>query len=244
MLPSFNSSATGQAWVAFLLVLFMGPSAPAADLSIQTSGSARQLAFARYTTSYAERDAFANSGPIGVFIEASLPQLYRSVTLTAVRTCGENQRHQLLIVQVAGDGTAAEEVIDRYLALRRQIELLPLSSVAITPANYKFHFAGEVKTGGALAYVYDITPKKSRPGLVLGQIWMDSSTGNEVMLSGSMTDLTSTSGRIEFVRDTKLMNGTVYARVTHVTLMIPLLGRAEVSVTEVPLLTDLIPDRQ
>ncbi len=244
MLPLFNSSPTGHAWFAFLLVLFMGPSVPAADLSIQTSGSARQLAFARYTTSYAERDAFANSGPIGVFIEASLPRLYKSVTLTAVRTCGENQRHQLLILQVAGDGTAAGEVIDRYLALRRQIDLLPLSSVAITPANYKFHFAGEVKTGGAVAYVYDIAPKKNRLGLVLGQLWIDSSTGNEVMLAGSMTDLTSTSGRIEFVRDTKLMNGAVYARVTHVTLMIPLLGRAEVSVTEVPLLADLIPDRQ
>ncbi len=73
---------------------------------------------------------------------------------------------------------------------------------------------------------------------------MDSTTGNELILSGSMTDPTSTSGRIEFVRDTKLVNGTVYARVTHVTLMIPLLGRAEVSVTEVPLLAELIPDRQ
>ena len=101
-----------------------------------------------------------------------------------------------------------------------------------------------MRTGGAAAYIYDITPKKNRLGLVLGQLWMDSSTGNEVMLSGSMTDPTSTSGRIEFVRDTKLMNGAVYARVTHVTLMIPLLGRAEVSVTEVPLLAEIIPDRQ
>jgi hypothetical protein len=244
MQPSFKSSPTGHAWFAFLLVLFMGPSASAADFSIQTSGSARQLAFARYTTSYAERDAFANSGPIGVFIEASLPHLYKSVTLTAVRTCGENQPYQLRIVQIVGDGTAAGEVIDRYLALRQQIDLLPLSSVAITPTNYKFHFAGEVRTGGADAYIYDITPKKNRLGLVLGQLWMDSTTGNELILSGSMTDPTSTSGHIEFVRDTKLVNGTVYSRVTHVTLMIPLLGRAEVSVTEVPLLAELIPDRQ
>ena len=83
-----------------------------------------EIAFARYTTSYAERDAFANSGPIGVFIEASLPHLYKSVTLTAVRTCGENQPYQLRIVQIVGDGTAAGEVIDRYLTLRQQIDLL------------------------------------------------------------------------------------------------------------------------
>ena len=73
---------------------------------------------------------------------------------------------------------------------------------------------------------------------------MDSSTGNEVMLSGHMTDPTATNGRIEFVRDTKLMNGSAYARVTHVAFTIPLLGRAEVSVTEVPLTPELISQRQ
>jgi len=36
MQPSFKSSPTGHAWFAFLLVLFMGPSASAADFSIQT----------------------------------------------------------------------------------------------------------------------------------------------------------------------------------------------------------------
>jgi hypothetical protein len=145
MQPSFNSSPAGNACFAFLLAILMTPSTPAADLSIQTSGPTRELAFARYTTSHAERDAFPNSGPVAVFIEASLPHLYKSVTLAAVRTCGENQRHQLQILQIAGDGTVADEVIDRYLAVRQQIDLLPLSSVAITPANYKFHFAGEVK---------------------------------------------------------------------------------------------------
>jgi hypothetical protein len=52
-----------------------------------------------------------------------------------------------------GDAAVAEEVDGRYLELERQMESLPPSSVAIAPANYKFHFRGEVKTGGGAAFV-------------------------------------------------------------------------------------------
>jgi hypothetical protein len=40
----------------------------------------------------------------------------------------------------------ADEVINRYFDLQEQIENLPVSSIAITPANYKFRFAGEART--------------------------------------------------------------------------------------------------
>jgi hypothetical protein len=49
-----------------------------------------------------------------------------------------------MVLQIEGDGTVAEEVIDRYLALQELFDRLPLSSVAVTPANYKIRFAGEV----------------------------------------------------------------------------------------------------
>ena len=149
-----------------------------------------------------------NRRPVGVFIEASLPALYKSAAMLAVRRQGEDKRSELQVLQTAGDGTVADEVIERYFALRQEVDILPLSSVAITPSNYKFHYAGEVKTGGAAAYVYDITPKKNRPGLLLGKIWMDAGTGDEVMLSGHLMDLPASGGRVDVVRDTKLMDGS------------------------------------
>ena len=216
-----------------LLILCIRPNARAADVSIQVGGSARDLAFARYIAAYGQRHPFATAGPVGVFIEASLPDLYKSAALLAVRRQGENDGGQLDVLQIAGDGTVVEEVLERYFALRQQFDAQPLSSVAITPDNYKFRFAGEVKTGGGAAYVYDIAPKKNRRGLVAGQLWMDSETGREVVLSGHSTGISTAGGRFDVVRDTTLMNGSAFARVTHVSFAVPLLGRAEVVITEI-----------
>ena len=224
-----------------LLIASAGSLAGAADNSIPVSDPSRELAFARYVTSNVQRDSFRQSAPVGVLIEASLPGLYKSAALLAVRTQGEDKRSELHVLQIIGDGTVADEVIQRYFALRQEFDMLPLASVAITPSNYKFHYAGEVKTGGAAAYVYDVTPKKNRPGLLQGKIWMDSGTGDEVMLSGYLTDLPANGGRVDVVRDTKLMNGSPIGRITHVSFTLPLLGRAEVMVTEVVLTPELVP---
>jgi hypothetical protein len=195
----------------------------------------RELAFARYTTSHVERDPFTQSGPVAVFFEASLPELYKSAAVVAVRRQGEDERSELNVLQVAGDGTVADEVIERYFALRQEVDILTRSSVAIIPSNCKFHYAGEVRTDGAAAYVYDITPKKNRPGLPQGKLWMDAQTGDEVMLSGHLTDLPASGGRVDVVRDTKLMNGSAFARATNVGFTVPLIGRAEVVITEIVL---------
>ena len=74
----------------------------------------------------------------------------------------------------------------RYFALQEEIENLPLSSIQISPENYRFRLRGEVKTGIDSAYVYDITPRKRRPGLFKGQIWIEAGTGAEVLITGRL----------------------------------------------------------
>ena len=244
MQPSIDSSqARRHIWTVFLMIGSIGPAARAADVSGLMNVPSRELAFARYITSHVERDPFKQSAPVGVFIEASLPELYKSAAMLAVRRQGEDKRSELQVLQIAGDGTVADEVIERYFALRQEVDILPLSSVAITPSNYKFHYAGEVKTGGAAAYVYDITPRKNRPGLLQGKIWMDAGTGDEVMLSGYLMDLPASGDRVDVVRDTKLTNGS-FVRVTHLGFTVPLLGRAEVVITEIVQIPELIPQIQ
>jgi hypothetical protein len=241
MQPSVHSSpARRHVWPALLLMLVAGSSAPAAELSVRVNGPSRELAFAQYIASTEGRDLLTKSGPVGIFIEASLPELYKSATLVAVRTQRENEPGEVQVLLIAGDGAVADEVIDPVFALQRRLQSLPLSSVAITPDNYKFHFAGQVKTGASSAYIYDIVPKKNRPGLVAGHLWMDADSGQEVTLSGSFKDMPSTGGRVEIVRDTKLVNGTPFARVTHVSFAVPLLGRAQVSITEIVLTQDML----
>ena len=91
MQPSIDSSqARRHVWTVFLMIVSIGPSARAADVSVPMSDPSRELAFARYITSHVERDPFKQSAPVGVFIEASLPELYKSAALLAVR----NQRRR------------------------------------------------------------------------------------------------------------------------------------------------------
>lgn len=94
-------------------------------------------------------------------------------------------------------------MIARYAALQEQFENLPAASIAITPANYYFRFAGEVKTGGTAAYVYHISPRKGRLGVVVGQLWMDCGTGREVMVKGRIINTPSIGGRADLVRGSR-----------------------------------------
>ena len=242
--PSIFSRPRRRLWSVLVLIVSIGPVTHAAEVSVLMSAPSRELAFARYATSHVDRDPFKQSGPVGVFIEACLPEHYKSAALLAVRKQGEDKRSEIHVLQIAGDGTVADEVTDRYFALRQEVDILPLSAVAVTPSNYKFHYAGEVRTGGAVAYVYDITPKKSLPGLLQGKIWIDAGTGDEVMLSGRLMASHASGGRVDVVRDTNLINGSAFARVTHVGFTVPLLGRAEVVITEMVLTPEMIPQAQ
>jgi hypothetical protein len=230
MQPSNDSSSVRRhAGSVFLLTLLFGLQAHAANLPAPNPYPSADIAFARYIALQGQRDPFANSEPMAVLIETSLPDLYKSAAVVAIRRQGESQPQ---VLQVLGDGTVLSEVVDRYLSLRQQIDQLPAASNAITPANYKFHFGGEVKTGRATAYIYDVCPKKRRPGLLSGQLWMDSATGQEIMVSGYLPDVLAPASRIDVVRETQVIDGSVVARVTHLRFAVPRLGRAEVVVTE------------
>jgi hypothetical protein len=206
------------------------------DLLIRQQTSPQSAAFARYIASLEHGSAFAESGPIAVLVEASIPALYKESVLLAVRQTGANERSEFRIVGLGGDGAVAEEVIARYFTIEEQMENLPRSSILISPENYKFQFRGQVKTGNGSAYVYDITPRKRRAGLFKGQIWIDAITGAELLVSGHLTDSPSASSSMTFVRETTL-DAPGYARVTHMTFAVPLLGRSELVVTERPLLS-------
>jgi hypothetical protein len=234
-ITNISSLAFRHTWSLFLPILFLGSTAHAASSIVQTCCSTKEAAFAQYVGLQGQRIALAAPGPTGVIIEATLPELYKTATLFGVRAPGQDEKGNLMVLQIEGDGTVAQEVIDRYLALKELFDAIPQSSVAVTPANYKFRFAGEVKTGDSAAYMYNITPKKNRPGLLEGQLWMDSTTGHEVMLTGHLVDLPASAGFINIVRDTKVLDGSAFVRVTHLTFSIPNLGRAEVVTTEFPL---------
>jgi hypothetical protein len=210
------------------------PQLRAATLTV--GGSTPSLAFGRYLASIQERNVFTESGPVGVEIEASLPDRAKQGSMLAVRQMGDSERSVYRVIRLDGDSTVKQQVIARYLAAEEQAEALPYSSVEVTPANYKFHYVGSLETNGTAVYVFQIAPKKKRVGMIRGQIWIDSVTGVAVHQAGRFVKRPSVFIRqIEVTRDTNLRDGLPDKRTTHVVIDTRLVGRAELTITERPL---------
>jgi hypothetical protein len=193
-------------------------------------------AFGRYLASVEERDPFDGPGLIGVEVEASLPKLAESGSMVAVRRADAAEGKRYRVIRLAGTSTVKQQVIARYLEAEEQAAKLPYSSVAITPGNYRFRYEGPLKANGATAYVFQISPKKTRAGMLQGQIWIDLATGVAVRQTGRLVKRPSVFiRRIELTRDISLRDGVQCARVTHVVISTRLVGRAELTVTERPL---------
>lgn len=215
------------------LTLLLPVSARSGDAALVLPSSAEGLALARYIVSAQTANPFHTREPVVVQIEASLPGLFKDSRVTAIRRLGDDGHSEYHLLQTAGDDTVTEEVIAPYLAMEDGIEKLPASSVAVTPANYRFHYMGDVGSGATTAYVFRITPRKKRDGLVEGELWIDAITGIGVLESGHLVKGPSDfAPRIKVVRDTRLLEGVPCVRVTHMAVETRRTGRGELTITE------------
>ncbi len=219
-----------------LLVVAAATSSPArAADEMMNSNSGPAMAFARYTA--AEQEA----GPWRletIEIDASLPKLAKQGRFRAIRRLLPFGRPQYQVLEIDGDQTIKQQVIERYLSTEAHVADIPASSVAISPANYKFRYNGTVMEGSGLAYAFLITPRKKREGLIKGELWLDGQTGLAVRQSGWLVKRPSFFvKRINVTREISLSGGVIEARITHLSLDLRLVGRAEIVVKEHPVST-------
>src|SRR5262249_35476880 len=107
--------------------------------------------------------------------------------------------------------------------------------VAITPENYKFRYQARLSSGSMTAYIFHITPRRKREGLIEGELWIDADTGIAVRQSGYFVKSPSVFvKRVEVSRETHLRDGSAEMRVTHVTVETRLVGKGELTVHERP----------
>jgi len=190
-------------------------------------------AFARYTTRQSTGDSWQVET---VEIEASLPKLAKHGRLRAIRRLLPFGRPQYQVLEVSGDQMIKREVINRYLSEEARASELPPSSLAITPDNYKFRYSREMPFGNGLAYVFSVTPRKKREGLIKGELWLDAETGQAVRQTGYLVKRPSIFlKRIDIARDIELCDGTADLRLTHLTIDTRIAGRAELTIQERPL---------
>jgi hypothetical protein len=205
--------------------------------SVVKVGSSQGLAFGRYIASVEQNRPFSESGNVAVEIEASLPGMEKWGRLVAIRSASGAEHDRYMVVSIEGDSTIKQQVIARYLTAEQQAEALPAASVAVTPENYKFRYAGSIGTASSVVYVFNIKPKKKREGLLDGQLWIDAVTGMAVHQSGHPVKKPSVFvRRIEITRDVSFSEGGIASmRTTHVAVDTRLVGRAELTITERPL---------
>lgn len=193
-----------------------------------TDGAA--AAFARYIVGLERESPW---GVETVEIDASLPKLKKQGRLSAIRRLLSHGKPEFQVLEIEGDQTVRQQVIARYLSAQVRVAAIPASSVAMTLANYKFRYAGSVQTGATTAYVFLITPRKKREGLIKGALWLDGETGAAVRQSGYLVKKPSIFvKRVDVTRETTLHDGIAELRVTHLSVETRLVGRAELVIHE------------
>jgi len=206
------------------------------NITVQPTAPPESIALARYIAWLHARDPFTESGPVGLQIEARLPGMEKQGSLLAIRELGESERSQYRILQLHGDPIVFERAITPYFEAQRQAEDLPLSSVNITPQNYRFCYAGAVETADSMAYIFRITPKNDRAGMIRGELWIELLTGAPVLVTGYVVKTPTPSIRnINVVREINFVDGHPRTRTTHMTIETQPVGRAELTIIEFPL---------
>jgi hypothetical protein len=216
----------------------------AADARVSASTSISSVAspaltFARYLAFLDRRDVFTESGPVSVEISASLSGQDAHAFFAAIRETGASERIEYHLLRLEGDSALTQGVVAPYLSAQAQVEELPLSSVLISPTNYKFRYIGLRYCFGTVTYVFKVSPRKSGVGLIKGQLWIDPETGVPIRQTGHFVKRPANSlGRIDTTRDVNLRGGVPYQRITHAVVHSARpIGRAESTVTESPFKT-------
>jgi len=218
--------------LVLLLVFLPASRGQAAETTIVESTAGASMAFARYIAGLDEASPWRSET---MDIAASLPKLEKEGTLRAIRRLSPFGQPEYQVLEIAGDRTVRQQVIGRYLAADVQSVAIPPSSVAITPANYRFRYKGAVKTGETIVYVFFIAPRKKREGLIKGELWIDGDTGAVVRQSGYLVKRPSIFvKRVDVTRETDLREGIAAVRVTHLSVDTRLVGRAELTIRERP----------
>jgi hypothetical protein len=208
-----------------------GTAATIDTMSVDPPAPGRALAL--YLARAVQGDPWSAPNGVMLEIDAYLPKLQEEGHLRAIRAWAESKTPAYRVIHLDGDATVKRQVIARYLNAEQEAATMPASSFALTPANYKFRYVGS--SGGTPVYVFHITPRKKRSGLINGELWIDGATGLMIHEAGYLVKRPSMFIRhFKIVRDVRLQDGAPYIRTTQIEIDARFVGRAELTITESP----------
>jgi hypothetical protein len=214
-------------WLRALIVF-----APALCLLAETQPSpVPEDVVGTYTAISSQQGARLRGASMDVEIEANLPKLQKQGRLNALRRISRLGRITYEAVRFEGDKSVKSDIIARYLAAETQAQSADDSSLAITPANYKFKFKGHSGEEENQIYIFQLTPRRKQVGLFKGELWIDAASCLPVRELGRLVKTPSIFlKRVEFVREYYIRGGVAVPLQIASTVETRLVGRAEVTV--------------
>ena len=187
---------------------------------------------------YLARGEYAPWTLAAVEIHAALSKTGQAGQLWAVRSQESAGESRYQVLQQAGDRTVRDLLIARYLHLEEHDAATPAAAVAVTPANYRISYKGAVDDGERQAYVFRITPRRKRLGLIEGELWIDQKTGVPILRTGRLVKSPlSFVRRVTITQENAFCDGVIESRLTHLKVDTRLSGRAELVIEERPVVS-------
>jgi hypothetical protein len=166
-------------------------------------------------------------------IQAELPSTAQKGTFRLKRAFAAPKSLAFKAVDFVGDGFVKTNVIARILQSEvDHVQKGESQTTAISAANYKFNYKGIEDLAGQPVHVYQVKPRKKRPGLFKGKIYLSAYTGTIVRAEGRMVKSPSIFIKnIDFIQEYADVNGFNLVSRLHSTADTRLIGRAIVDIS-------------
>jgi hypothetical protein len=192
-----------------------------AELALQT--------FQKRSTRQAQELAGYSAATV---IRAELPRSSQHGELELERHYSIPRTLTFKALHYIGDGFVKTNVIARLL--QSEVDHVQKDDPAVTairPENYKFSHKSTTQIAGRVVHVYQIKPRKKRPGLFKGHIYLDASTGSLLRAEGRVVKSPSIFvNKIDFVQDYADVNGFTVPTHIHTEAKAALVGRTVVDI--------------
>lgn len=165
-------------------------------------------------------------------VSARLPDLKESGQFELDRRYVAPKTLQFTPVSFTGDGFVKSNVIVRLLQSEvDHVQKDQPGQTAIDDHNYKFAYKGREILNGRMVHVFHVKPRKKRPGLFKGRIFVDAYSGTLVRAEGRMTKSPSIFIKdIDFRQDYADIDGFTFPVKMHSQAKARILGRVIVDV--------------
>ena len=185
----------------------------------------------RFAAASTQSEQQLRGSNMSVDIVAEVPRLEKKASLQGIRAVSNAGAVTYSSLQLTGDSSVKHEIIARYLAAEENVGgERDLKLLALTPANYKFHFRSIENLDGKPAYLFSVKPRHKREGSFDGNLWIDQKTSLPLRESGRVIQHSIFLRRLTMTRRFRIVDRAAVPERTDIEIDTRLVGKAQMTV--------------